>query len=85
MPAKTFWTAVSELRDVFRSGGATHQARMDHLIASVRSAPPAAQREMIRALCDVADSASDLRCLLLAMLPPDVTECAMGSQSAGAL
>ena len=74
MPAQSFWTAISQMRDAFRRGGATHQARIDLLIASVRAAPPAAQREMIHALCDVADSTSDLRCLLLAMLPPEVTE-----------
>jgi hypothetical protein len=80
MPAKTFWSAVNELRDAFRGGGATHQARIDLLLASIRSAPPAAQRQMIQALCDVADSTNHLRCLLLAMLPPELTERTSGDQ-----
>ena len=74
MPANAFWNSLSELRDRFQQLGSTPQARLDLLVASARVATPPSQREMLRNLHDVADNTDHVRCLLDAILPPEVTE-----------
>jgi hypothetical protein len=74
MPANAFWRSLTELRERYYQLGNTQQARIDLLVSSARATPTAGQREMMRNLNDVADSTDHVRCLLLAILPPDVTE-----------
>jgi hypothetical protein len=74
MPASAFWRSLGELRERFQQLGSTQQARIDLLVESARGTPPTGQREMMRHLNDVADNTDHVRCLLQAILPPDVTE-----------
>lgn len=74
MPANAFWRSLGEARERFHQLGSTQQARIDLLLTSARAAPPPNQREIMRNLSDVADNTDHVRCLLQAILPPEVTE-----------
>jgi hypothetical protein len=78
-----FWKHLRGVRDEFQNRGSSHKERIDRLTEAVLSAPPDVQKEMLKALGDVNKITSNLRTILAALLPPEITNGKRGNGNGG--